>query len=115
MTRYFIILFLFIGQQTWASEAIKGAQKDYESFKKEMSNKVDSLGEEIEELKVKTKNKGHNLKQKTINEIESQRDELKESIDKIEDQSKTNWKKLKIKISKSMNSLNVKIQKALAD
>lgn len=98
-----------------ASETMKGAQKDYETFKQELSSKMDSLDKEIERLKAKTKEKGVTLKGETIEELEKYRTELKAQILEMETKSKSKWKTMKKSLSESFESLHAKIQRALKD
>lgn len=115
MKTIIMVIALFLGMQSFASETVKGIQKDYETFKKEMSARVDSIDKKIEELKTQAGKKGHSVKKETVKEYESNRDELRTEINKIEEGSKANWKKVKKHISESAESLNAKLQESLKD
>lgn len=110
-----VVLSLTIASISYASETMKGAQKDYETFKQEMSAKLVSLDKEIEVIKEKAKQKGTSIKNETLQELETSRTELKTQMDKMESQSKSKWKSMKKSMSESFNSLHAKIQKALKD
>lgn len=98
-----------------ASETVKGAEKDYEAFKQELSVKMETLDKEIAILKEKVKNKSSALKEETLQELENSRAELNTKIQKLESSSKSQWKQAKKSLSDSFASLNAKIQKALKD
>jgi len=117
-TLNFVIgLVLTIGfmSSSYSSEAVKGAQKDYEAFKQELSVKMESLDKEIESLKEKAKEKSTTIKNETLHELEASRADLKERINKMETESKSKWKSMKKGLSESFDSLHAKIQKALKD
>lgn len=115
MRKLFLLGCVFFGLQGLASETVKGLHKDYEAFKKEMSEKVDLMDKKIDELKTHVGQKGHKIKSETVKEYETTRDELRGEIEKIEEGSKSNWKKVKKHISDSADSLNSKLQESLKD
>ena len=110
-----LVLTLTIASVSNASETMKGAQKDYETFKQEMSAKLESLDKEIDVIKEKAKQKGTSIKNETLQELEASRAEVKAQMDKMESQSKSKWKSMKKGLSESFDSLHAKIQKALKD
>jgi hypothetical protein len=99
----------------YSSETVSGAKKDIESFKEEMTLKLNSVEQELAELHNKTKKKGAEIQENTIKDLEATRDKLRKELNNIEDSSKDNWKKFKRDFAKSMDSLNSKLQKALKD
>lgn len=115
MHKLILSFIILVGLSSHASEAVKGAQKDYEAFKKEMSAKMDSIETELVELKQKAKTKGKLIKEESVHEIEAKRDDLKKKMSQLGDASKDTWKDLKKGISESADSLHTKLQKALAD
>jgi hypothetical protein len=115
MRRYFFSAILLVGLQSLASETMKGAQKDYEAFKKEMSIKVESLDKQIDELKTKAKDKGKVVKEATLKDLEETRKGLHSDMEEFEGKSKENWKAMKKKLSESAELLHSKLQKALED
>lgn len=115
MIRLLLSLAFLMSLQGHASETAKGAQKDYDAFKKEMSVKIDSIEKELEELKQKAKTKGTTVKEETIHDLETTRDELKTKMSELSDASKDRWKSMKRKISETADSLHSKLQKALKD
>ncbi|MFZ3229931.1 MAG: hypothetical protein WA160_06990 [Pseudobdellovibrio sp.] len=98
-----------------ASETAKGAKKDYESFKTEMSAKLESVEKEIAELKVKAKQKGNAAQEDTASELEKSKEKLKSELAEIKSSSKSQWSKFKSNFANSVDSLNSKIQKAVKD
>ena len=116
----FLGILIFIGSLitspiSGASETTKGMQKDYQSFKEEMSTKMDALEKQINELKEKAKAKGSSVKKETLEELEATRDELRTQIAKAENSSKKQWKSMKKNISESIDSLHSKLQSALKE
>lgn len=97
------------------SETLKGAQKDIENFKKEMSVKLGALEEQIASLKSKATEKGSETKSKTIQELEAARDALKVKMAEFSDSSKEGWANMKKSFAESMDALNAKVQKALKE
>ncbi|MFN7903999.1 MAG: hypothetical protein ACK5P5_02345 [Pseudobdellovibrionaceae bacterium] len=98
-----------------ASETVKGAKKDYQSFKEEMSVKLEAAEKNLSELKAKTKEKSTSLKAKTVAELEETRDKLKAELNSLEEKSQSNWSSLKKSFASSMEKFNSKVQKALKD
>jgi DNA anti-recombination protein RmuC len=93
-----------------SSETVKGAQKDYETFKADMSKKLEALDKQIGELKEKAKTEAS---EKSTKELEAARDKLKAKLDSLSDDAQDGWEKMKAGIAKSMDTLNKKVQKAL--
>lgn len=110
-----LVLTLTVASISHASETMKGAQKDYEAFKQEMSAKLESLDKQIEVVKEKANQKTTTIKNETIEELEASRAEVKVKMEKMESQSKSKWKSMKRSLSESLDSLHAKIQKALKD
>ena len=98
-----------------ASETVKGAQKDYDTFKKEMSVKLEDTEKQLAELKSKAKEKGTDVKNKTVAELEESRDKLKNQLNELEKNGKEGWASFKKNFADSLDRLNLKIQKALKD
>lgn len=115
MKKIIFVLIFALTTTTLASETAKGAKKDYEEFKVEMTQKLEATEKKIAELKAKAKTKGSEAEAKTIAEFEKTRDDLKQSLDELQKKSESNWKKLKKKFSSSVDNLNKKIQKKLED
>ncbi len=102
-------------EQVFASETLKGAEKDYESFKEEMSKKYESLSKDFDQLKVKAKEKGSTVKGETIQELDESREKIKKKMSEIKKDSKDQWKSMKKSLSESIDSLHSKIQHSLKD
>ena len=115
MRKIIFTTLVIFGMQTFALETVKGAKKDIESFKTEISAQLDTFEKKIEELKLKAKDKSHVVKDETIQDLEASRNSLKSELNKLEDSSKNNWKKMRKGISDSVRALHGKIQKALND
>jgi gas vesicle protein len=98
---------------TFASETVKGAEKDYQSFKEDMTHKLNDLEAQINEIKEKTKSHSSDVSEKTTHELESARDKIKAQLKDLKSDTDGSWKKLKKGIADSMNSLNEKVQKTL--
>jgi hypothetical protein len=97
------------------SETVKGAQKDFETFKQEMSAKLDDVDRQLAEMRAKAKAKGGDVQDKSIKELEVARVQAKAQMDAINDDTKSNWKSMKKKLAASIDSLHAKAKKALAD
>ena len=98
-----------------ASETVKGAKKDYEKFKVEMSARLDSVEKEITEMKEKTKDKSSAARDQALAELEKTREELKTQLNEAKESSGQTWKKFKKSFASSVEKLNSKIQKAAKD
>jgi hypothetical protein len=95
------------------SETVKGAKKDMDAFKKEMSVKLESLEKQIAEIKTKAQAKGGEAKAKTVADLESARDSVKAKMAALSENSKDSWQSMKKSVAESVDSLNAKVQKAL--
>lgn len=99
----------------YSSETIKGAKKDIQAFKEEMTVKLNSVEQELADLHNKTKKKGAEIQENTFKDLEATRDKLRKELNNIEDSSKDNWKNFKKDFANSIDSLHAKLQKALKD
>lgn len=115
MKKIMVGIITALSLQAFGSETLKGAQKDYEIFKKEMSEKVSIYEKEIVELRKKIKTKNEKAKDEAVKEYETALNKLRAEVSKIEESSKSNWDKVKGEISEHADSLNQKLQKALKD
>jgi len=118
MFKFILLLFSFVTLlhfSATASETVKGAKKDLENFKTEMTTKLDKVEKELMLLKAKAKNKKDEVKEKTITELEENRAQLKSDLEKIKEDGSSGWKKLKGGIADSFDKLNSKIQKAMKE
>lgn len=98
-----------------SSETVKGAKKDFEVFKQEMTLKLQTLGSEIENLKEKTKTKSTEAHGAALQEIEESRVKIAADLQKLEKASESNWKKLKKNIAESIRKLDFKAQELLKE
>lgn len=99
----------------FASETVKGAQKDFQTFKQEMTTKLEAAEKKLIELKEKAKTKTSDVKEKTITELEATRDQLKSELNELEEKGQSNWTSLKKGFASSMDKFNKKVQNALKD
>jgi predicted phage tail protein len=101
-----------------ASEAVKGLQTDIDNFKKEMTEKINSVEKQISELKEKSKKQkdmAADKTAKTIRELEVGRDKFRSELNDLKSDSEQKWKRAKKDLGDSFADLNSKIQKALKD
>lgn len=96
-----------------ASETIKGAQKDFESFKTEMSAKLETVQKQIIDLQSKAKEKGDQAQGEATKDLQKTRDQLQSQLNDMQDSGTSNWRKFKKSFGKSVDQLNTKIQKAV--
>lgn len=110
-----LISCLLIAVSTSASETTKGMKKDYETFKKEISVKLDSTEKQIEQLKKDAKIKGNQTQEKLVQELEETKNSLRKQQEELKYESESGWKKLKKSLSEAADKLNQKVQEALKD
>lgn len=108
-------LFFAVAMSAAESETMKGAKKDVETFKKEMSVKLQAAEKQIAELKSKAAAKGGEAKAATIAELESSRDAIKAKMATLSETSKDGWASFKKSMAESVDSLNSKVQSALKE
>ncbi len=107
---------VFLGGSALAESAtVKGAQKDFETFKQEMAVKLEQAQAKLDELQTKAKVKGSNVKEETVTDLRVNRDKLKVQYDELKFESKSRFQRMKTGLSNSIDSLNNRIQKALND
>lgn len=99
----------------YASETVEGAKKDYESFKIEMSAKLDHVESEIKLLKEKAKDKTSQSQSDSIQELEKTKAKLKSELNDMKQTGNSSWKKFKANFAASVDKLNSKIQTKLKD
>jgi hypothetical protein len=106
----------FLIQPSFAdSETVKGAKKDLEKFKQEMSVELQAVEKKLVFLSDKATAKTDTAYKATVKDLTEKRDELRVELGKLEADSQGKWKVAKTKMASAMNSLNEKIQKALKD
>lgn len=109
----FVLMFSFsVGH---ASETVKGAKKDYQSFKNEMSAKLDSAELKLKELRAKAALKRDSTQDAAIAELEMTQAKLKSDLAEVKEAGKSNWSKFKAGFASSVDNLNTKIQHAVKD
>lgn len=101
--------------KAFASETVDGAKKDLESFKQEMSARLDKIEKDLDQLKEKTKTKSNTASEKSMKDLETARDQVQAKLNKLKDDGKDSWKKFKVDLSKSVDDLNHRLQEALKD
>lgn len=97
------------------SETLKGMEKDFQSIKAELNEKLAKAEVELEKLRAKAKESADEKHKKAVEESEKARDKIKASVAELKEDSKQNWKKLRTGLAESIDGLNSKIQKALKD
>lgn len=113
--KFISVAILFSALSATASETVEGAKKDYESFKQEMSIKLDKVENELAELKTKAKQKGSDAQDDAIVELEKTQAKLKAELVEAKQATNKGWKNFKVKFAASVDTLNSKIQKKLKD
>ncbi len=109
-----LILFMILPNAR-ASETLDGAKKDYNSFKIEMSAKLDQVESELNLLKEKAKVKTNQTQTDSIKELEITKAKLKSDLSEMKQSGATSWKKFKANFAESVNKLNSKVQSKLKD
>ena len=110
-----IAFFLFVPHALADSETVKGAKKDLDTFKSEMTTKLNEVDRQLDELRAKAKANGKAAQEQTTRELEEKRARLKAQLDSLSDEGKSNWKKMKKSVSESVDALHDKVKKALED
>ncbi len=108
-----IALALVLSPFTFALETVEGAKKDIETFKNEMSVKLEKADEELKQLRDQATSKHKSAFEKAIAEYEESRGKLLKELNALKADSKEEWKTAKSRISKALDELNKKIQKTL--
>ncbi len=111
-----LIAFVFgfvLSSYVHSSETVEGAKKDFQTFKKDMNKRMDSLETQIKELKTKAKEHGEAAEEKTVTGLENAKNRLSEDLRKLQFESEKNFKKFKTEFASSLDNLNARIQKAL--
>lgn len=117
MSKIILVIFsaAFLFSLANSSETLKGVQKDAESFKKEMSVKLEDVEKQLTELKNNAQTKGSEIREKTVTDLETTRAELRTKLENWDTKTQKNWKDFKKNFAQSLDSLNAKIQKALKE
>ncbi len=108
-------LLLLLSLTVSASETVDGAKKDYESFKAEMSVKLERVESELALLKEKAKAKSTSAQNSSISELEKTQAKLKYELSEMKQTGATGWKKFKANFAASVDKLNSKVQKSMKD
>lgn len=116
MRRYLALTTLTIAlvySAAQASETIKGAKKDYQTFKKNMEGQLEVADKKLEELKAKGVDKVDEAHKTTVSDLEATKSKLKLDLEKLKADGEKATKEFKSKLAESISSLNERIQKAL--
>lgn len=92
----------------FASETVEGVKKDYQTFKQEMSTKLEAMDQKIDQLKAESK-------ENMVKDIEIARDQLRKELNEAKETSSTKWNQFKKSFGQSIDKLNNKVQKALKE
>lgn len=106
---------LFVSTVSQASETVKGARKDYETFRKEMTVRLESVEKQLAELKEKAKEKSGDTQAETVKQLEATRAQLRSQLESWQSEGRRGWRRFKKKFAESMDRLNSRVQDALAD
>ena len=115
MKIFTVALLAFLIQPGFASETVKGAKKDLDTFKQEMSVELQSIEKNLKVMSEKAEKKGGSTYKEALKDLTEKRDALRSDLYDLEADTKGEWKEAKTKLSSSLNSLNERIQKALKD
>lgn len=116
MTKLFAItIFSLLIHSGYASETMKGAKKDLDVFKQEMSLELKNIETNLKSMSEKAKSNSSASYKEAVKEITQKRDQLRSDLYDLQADTKGEWKQSKGKISTALNGLNERIQKALKD
>lgn len=110
-----LTLFFTPIQPNFASETIKGAKKDLDAFKQEMSVELAAIEKNLKVMTEKAEKKSDVAYKDAVTDLTEKRDSLRSDLYDLDADTKGEWKKAKSSLSSSLNSLNERIQKALKD
>lgn len=110
-----LVLLAIMMNPVIASETVKGAEKDLDSFKQEMSVRLEKIENNLKEMSAKAEKSGNSVYKDAVKDLTQKRDKLRSELYDLKKDSQGGWEAAKSKISSSLNSLNEKIQKALKD
>ena len=96
-----------------AMESVKGAKKDLETFKQEMSLEFHKIENDLKLMTEKAEKKTDAAYRNSVKELSDARDKLRSDLDHLEADAKGEWKEAKNTISTSMEKLHAKIQQGL--
>ena len=108
-----ITFLIFLILPVSAMESVKGAKKDLETFKQEMSLEFHKIENDLKLMTEKAEKKTDAAYKKSVKELADARDKLRSDLDHLEADSKGQWKETKNSISASMQNLHTKIQQGL--
>ena len=108
-----ITFLIFLILPVSAMESVKGAKKDLEKFKQEMSLEFRQIENDLKLMTEKAEKKTDAAYKKSVQELSDARDKLRSDLDHLEADTKGKWKETKNSISTSMQNLHTKIQQGL--
>lgn len=106
---------IFLSVNSFGSETVAGAKKDFNKFKTEMNEQLEKVEKQISEIKNNAKEKGNATQDELASELEKTRLKLKKELSEASDNGKSNWSKFKTNFADSVDNLNNKIKKAVKD
>lgn len=109
------LLLISLMLPTFASETVKGARKDLDKFKQEMSVELQNIENKLKKLSEDSQKKGSAAYKKSVQDLIKSREKLRSDLYDLQADAKGEWKEAKSELSKSLNKLNSKIQEALKD
>jgi hypothetical protein len=108
-----ITLMIFLILPASAMESVKGAKKDLEKFKQEMSLEFRQIENDLKLMTEKAEKKTDAAYRNSVKELTDARNKLRSDLDNLEADAKGEWKEAKNSISTSMEKLHTKIQQGL--
>ena len=115
ISRLILLTSFIIFSNAYASETLEGAKKDYDSFKIEMSARLDQVESELSILKEKATEKTSQTRSDSIQELEKTKEKLKSELSEMKQTGSSSWKKFKANFAASVDKLNSKVQNKLKD
>lgn len=108
-------MFFFLALTGFASETLEGAKKDFQTFKTEMTGRIESLEKQLSDLKAKAKENGKSVSEQTVEDLEKTRAQLRQQLEDMKFKGEKSFKKVKSRFAEALDSLNSGVQKALKD
>ena len=115
MKLFTVVLLACLTQPGFSSETMKGAKKDLDTFKQDMSVELKEIEKNLKVMSEKAEKKGGSAYKEALKDLTEKRDALRSDLYDLEADAKGEWKEAKTKLSSSLSGLNERIQKALKD
>jgi len=96
-------------------ETVKGAQKDVESFKRDMTAKLIEIDKKIDTLEKKAEARKNDFQKKAAADYDKLQAKLSNDVEKLKADAEGDWKQAKNDLAISIDSLNTKVQQTLKE